>query len=92
MRTALPDIYFNYRDLPEYVAKKRRKCFACGKQHMMLIGSMSIERHKNILYKGTQYVVSVYAPIGCWLIHNKKFVQAFYKDKDNMGWKNSIRK
>jgi hypothetical protein len=77
--------------LPDYIRKKREKCFVCGKQHCV-IGGVQLTRMININYKKVQYIVSTHAPLGCWLAHNKKYIKEFYKEKNYYGWKRNINR
>lgn len=86
-KVAYQEYLIKHDALPEYVENIRRKCFVCGKVHLML-GGISLVRMESVNYKKTQYLISRHAPVGCWLAHGKKYIDDFYKDKDYHGWKN----
>jgi hypothetical protein len=79
------------KELPSRLEKMKSKCFACGKPHSSPshIICAGLVVHKQIVreHKGKRWVFRVCAPIGCWLKHNKKTVDAFYTDQDWFGWR-----
>lgn len=66
--------------LPSKIDIESRKCFVCGKSHIMVGGSLIINKLQNFDDKKNkkQYIITRYAPLGCWLSHNKKQVEMFF--------------
>lgn len=74
---------------PAEIEKIRNICMCCHKPHNthMVCGGCVVQTMKSKIIGKTIHLYTIYAPLGCYLAHEKKSVMNFYADKDWFGWK-----
>lgn len=68
--------------LPERIAKLKDTCFVCGSKWCRICGGAIVKKPEIVYDNKKQYVIFRFAPLGCYLAHNKKAILSFYKDKE----------
>lgn len=70
--------------LPKKIEELQNICFACGSKWCKVCGGMIVKKPE-VIYdnkKKKQFVIFRFAPLGCFLAHNKEMIMRFYKDKE----------
>lgn len=82
------------RKLPREVEELKKFCWVCDKfdkkprEVHIVCGGLVVGKMCEKQVGKITHLFMRYAPIGCFLAHDKKGINDFYKDKEWMGWKN----